>query len=177
MKIGIDIDDTLTETQKKFQQEIKKYCRRNKIIREKETQRLTEEQFQKFMQEQGRIYLELKLKKKARKVLQKWNQNGHQIYFVTARSEQDCPKVEEYTKDYLQYFNIPYQKIIFNAQNKGKDCKKLNLDVFIDDRESVLDSFNQSKTFLVRFINNKKNYSKYTKVCSWKELEKIMKFL
>ncbi len=178
MKIGIDIDDTITNTKEIFARRLKKYCTKNKIANWKEKGNLSDKQFHEFLEKEGKsLYLEMTPKKHAKEVIQSWVEMGHIIYLVTARSSKDCINIEEYTKTFLEKNEIPYQEIIFNSQNKYRDCKKLKLDLFIDDRESVLDTFPKEKIELIRFIPNKNHYSKYLKVESWKELDKIVKSL
>lgn len=173
MRIGIDIDDTITETKQEISKQIKKFRHLYKLKRYSEDHQLSDENFQKFMVEFGeKIYLGMRLKKNAAETIREWHQNGHEIYLVTARSETECPNMEKYTKEYLKKGNIPYDQIIFHSLNKGEDIKKWNLDVFIDDRESVLDTI--KGPFLIRVIADKKNYSKYKKARNWKEIKKIM---
>ena len=53
MKIGIDIDDTITETKWEISKQIKKYRRKYKLARYSETHQLSEEHFKNFMVEFG----------------------------------------------------------------------------------------------------------------------------
>lgn len=176
MRIGIDIDDTLTETKQEISKQIKKYRRIYKLKRYNEFHQLSDEDFKKFMVEFGeKIYLGMPLKKKAVRVIQEWKEQGHIIYFITARAENEVPNIEYYTKSYLRKYQIPYDGIVFGSQDKGLDCQRLQLDVFIDDRESVLDTI--KGPFLIRMILDKKNYSKYHKVRNWKEIKEIVKTL
>ena len=176
MKIGIDIDDTLTDTKEEISKQIKKYRHIYKLKRYNEFHQLSDENFKKFMVEFGeKIYCGMKLKKRAKNTIQEWKEQGHFIYFITAREESECPKIETYTKKYLKKYQIPYDGIIFGSKNKGIDCQRLGIDVFIDDRESVLDTI--KGTFLIRMISDKKHYSKYQKVRNWKEIQEIIKTL
>lgn len=176
MRIGIDIDDTITETKREISKQIKKFRRQYKLKRYNEFHQLSDENFTKFMTEYGsKIYLEMKIKKRAIEVIRKWYEKGHEIYFITARAESDCKNIEEYTKLFLRKNIIPYHYIMFNSKNKGVDTATLNLDVFIDDRESVLDTI--KGPFLIRVIADKKNYSKYKKARNWKEIEEIVSTL
>jgi len=177
MKIGIDIDDTLTKSSITIKKYCKKYQKNHKLKRYSKEYLLSHSDFLKAIEYYGEnIYREMKIKKNAQKVIQKWYDEGHTIYFITARDRKICSKIEEYTKNYLEENHIPYHELIFNAQNKGKDTKKLKLDIMIDDRESVLDTFPKSNVILFRMMNQKETYSKYIKVKNWKELDyKIQK--
>lgn len=178
MRIGIDIDDTLTHTKKIFPKKIKKYRKKHHIKRYSDTFQLSEEDFAKFLKEYGKsIYLNMKEKKHATSIIKGWIKEGHEIYFITARNKKDVPNVEEYTKEYLKQRKIKYQEIIFEAANKYLASKKLNLDVYIDDQERMLDTFPAKDAYLIRFVPNKKVYSKYQKATNWKEIDKIIKNL
>ena len=175
MKIGIDIDETVTRTKETFQKNLKKYKKAHKLKQFSEEKQLSDEEFFKFQNEYGyELYYKIKEKKGASKTIKKWIEEGNEIYFVTARSKKDCEKVEEYTKEYFKQLGISYKKIIFQSSNKYEDTKNLKLDVFIDDRESVLDDFPKNQITLLRMVPNSNIYSKHTKITSWKEADKII---
>jgi uncharacterized HAD superfamily protein len=176
MKIGIDIDDTITETKWEISKQIKKYRRLHKLPKYSDTHQLSEEHFKNFMLEFGiKIYSDMKVKKRVVDVLRSWKESGYYIILVTARSESDCPNIKEYTKAFLKKNHILYDALIMDSQNKGLDTQDLNLDIFIDDRESVLDTF--KGPFLIRILDDKKKYSKYKKARNWKEINDIVKTL
>lgn len=178
MKIGLDIDDTTVITRKNFNKEIKKYRHKHKMKRYSETKQLSGEDFKKFLKECGEnIYKDLKPKKHAAKIISNWKEQGHEIYFITARALEDCDSIEEITKSSFLKYHIPYEQIIFSSKNKAEDAKDLNLDVFVDDQESVLDTFQGTNVYQIRFLENKKNFSKYQKVSTWKELNEIIEKL
>lgn len=177
MKIGLDIDDTLTNTKEAFAKSIKKYCHKHKWKQYNEQKKLTEEEFKIFLMEYGKkTYETMKPKKEAIKIINSWNEMGHEIYFITARCEEDLKGIETITIEYLKKYNINYQSIFFHSKNKGEDSKNLNLDVFVDDRESVLDTLKMD-IYKIRMLDNIQNYSKYKKVTSWKEIDSIIKTL
>lgn len=176
MKIGIDIDDTITETKWEISKQIKKYRRKYKLARYSETHQLSEEHFKNFMVEFGeKVYLGMKVKKHATEVIRSWKEKGHYIILVTARCEEECPNMKVYTRKFLKDNHILYDALLFGSKNKGMDTKDLGLDLFIDDRESVLDTI--KGPFLIRVLEDKKNYSKYKKARNWKEIKEIVEKL
>ena len=80
-----------------------------------------------------------------------------------------------YTRKFLKDNHILYDALLFGSKNKGMDTKELGLDLFIDDRESVLDTI--KGPFLIRVLEDKKNYSKYKKARNWKEIKEIVEKL
>ena len=173
MRIGIDIDDTLTKTSEIFPKKMKEYRKKYHL-----KWQLSNEQFHHFTKEYGsEIYLNVKEKKHAIAVIQKWISEGHEIYFITARSNKDIPNAQKFTIEYLKKRNIEYKEIVFDAYNKYFASKKFNLDIYIDDQEKMLDTFPPKDAYLIRFVPNKKVTSKYKTVTNWKEIEKIVENL
>lgn len=132
MNIGIDIDDTITNTwetlmpicAKKFNTTINKLKTLPPyygIIKE-----LTSlEEYLKLMRECEEIMQEIPLKENVKEILDKLKEEENKIIFITARGEPyDNPY--KMTKDYLDKFSIPYDKIIINAQSKGIVCKDVS---------------------------------------------------
>lgn len=170
MKIGLDIDDTLTNTQKIFKKYKNKYQRKHHL--NYGDKKMSEEEFHDFLNTYGtKIYLNMSLKKDVLKYIHKWLNEGHEIYFITARSNDEFSKMEVCTKVFLKNHKLPIQNIIFASKNKYQDSKQLELDVFVDDHESVLDKFPKDQMLLLRMIPNLNNYSKYTKVANWKQID------
>lgn len=175
MKIGIDIDDTLTNTKQIYDKYYHKYCQKNHL-EESSLSKLGKEEYLAFLSKyKEKIYYKLRLKKGAKKVLKEWEQRGYQIYFITAREENHLKGIEQITNDFLKHNKIHYEEILFDAHNKYEAAKHFCLDVFIDDQEKVLDTFPKNNVMLLRFVPNKKYYSKYTKVTSWKEIKNLIK--
>ncbi len=177
MRIGIDIDDTFTETKKIFSKYLKKY-RKEKKIDISLVEKMSNEMYFDFLNLYGdSIYRFVKEKKHASRIVRNWGLDGIEVYFVTARSEKECREVEKITKEFFRLHDVPYRDIIFRSQNKYEDTKCLELDVFIDDRESVLDSFPKNDMLKLRMVPNKMIYSKYQKVTNWKEIDAIIQNL
>lgn len=174
MKIGIDIDETLTCTGKEIRKYKKAYIRKNHCVLE-ENGMFSKSDFKKFMDFYGEmIYKNMKLKKDAKKYINLLFKEGHEIYFVTARSNKDVKNIEQYTKEYLEEFGLPYKKLICKAKDKGNATKKIPLDIMVDDQENFLDSFLNRDLLRLRFVRDKQIYSKYQKVTNWKEIYKII---
>ena len=76
----------------------------------------------------------------APEVITKLKNQGHEIYFITARltNIEGC-NTNEITKNSLDKFNIPYHKLIINAPDKLKCAKDHNIDIFIEDSAETCD--------------------------------------
>lgn len=70
----------------------------------------------------------------AKEVINKLKNNGHEIFFITARlSNIPGCNTEKITVKTLNDNNIPYDKIIFDARDKLKYCKEYGIEFFIED--------------------------------------------
>ena len=59
---------------------------------------------------------------------------GHEIYFITARSEREIEGgMFELTENWLNKHGFNYDLLVINSKEKVKDCIKYGIDIFIDD--------------------------------------------
>ncbi len=71
-------------------------------------------------------------------VLKKLKADGHTVIIVTARTftREDSPRGEKMRKimnDWLSDNDVVYDKIVYSEEDKTEICKRLNLDVMIED--------------------------------------------
>ena len=180
MKIGIDIDDVITDTSKI----IKEYIIKNG--KEEEFSDYMEEiikgetptkEIKKFMNENlNEMLRKSEIKENCIKVINEIKNKGHEIYLITARGNLMCPNIEEETIENLK--EIKYEKAFFNIHGKGKVCKENEIDIMIDDSIKNLKEVEKEgiKTILFETEVNKKNieFNNFEKVSNWMELlEKI----
>ncbi len=140
MRIGIDIDDTITDS---WEYLIPYYSR---LFNIKEDELHKRKPYfaavkdliviDKFFEKVKPIYDEaadkIPLKDNVKEVIDKLYERGHYIYFITARGKGYTNAYNE-TKEYLDKHNIKYEKIITDAMDKSIPCKEENIDLFIDD--------------------------------------------
>ncbi len=189
MNIGIDIDDTIVDTitpilkyaniynQKlglnvKCENEVglattAHYLEDTYGWDEKTALRFFDEYYKQVLEE-------CKIRRNAASVLQKLKSEGHTISFITARFpiEPHCDS-EKITKQTLAKYNIPYDNLVMNVQKKAEDCKKLNIDIFIDDsyEQCKLLEKNGIKAFLITTkMNNKLKENDIERASSWNDL-------
>lgn len=138
MRIGIDIDDTITNTQDKIdeialnKENIKVYDRTKHWFYDRFNCSEEEDEifFHKYAKE---IMGEANIKENASLYINKLHDLGHEIYIITARSNKYADNIMDITLDYLDKNEIKYDKIIFQSHNKADICKENNIDVMIDD--------------------------------------------
>lgn len=147
MNIGIDIDDTLTNTyelafnyaEEYTVNELKKeiqYVNREKI-RNRFTQNFhgwSEEEDRAFWDKYYEIIVKnVRIKPFAKEVIDKLRDEGDCIYFITARHISEKFDIEEVTRTWLKKHEIEYKGIYLNISDKAKVIKNNNIDFFIDD--------------------------------------------
>ena len=144
MKIGIDIDDVITDGEtyyayaQKYTAEVLKrepilvndlgecplasYCDELLGWSEKEAEVFWRNNYAK-------VVSEARPRTCAKEVISKLRKDGHEIIIVTARTDKEMRFGFKWLKDN----EIEYDKLYFDAEEKGKVAKNLKIDIFIDD--------------------------------------------
>ena len=179
MKIGIDIDDVITNTS----ETIEEY-----VVKDSNSQKLREhmkeimkgnpsdpEVIEFYMKTYLKVFKKVKLKENAKEVIQRLLDKGNEICLITARGEnlEFFRGSEKVTKELLENNNIKYTKIIFNAINKAQLCVDNQIDLMIDDSiehcEDVKNIGVESIVFTSKV--NKAIHTTVERVNNWIELE------
>lgn len=148
MKIGIDIDDTISDTYE-VQFNLAQHYTINTLKRDGKIQQLdnltthfytkylhnwNEEEKRNFFLKHYRECLEkVKPKMFAKEILDKLKKEGNEIYLVTARFDFGEVNAKSVTEKWIKENNISCDKLIVDAQDKAKIAKEYNLDIFFDD--------------------------------------------
>lgn len=107
-------------------------------------------------------------------IINKLKNEGHEIYFITARLE-TIPTCKTYdiTKDWLIRKGFPVDFLQTNASDKSIVCSKNNVDILIDDSLSNCESARNIgvKSLLITTImNNKLDTNVIKRVKDWYEI-------
>ena len=138
MNIGIDIDDTITNTYEtlipmiaiSYGMNIDKLFK--KLPSYKELSNLPD--FSSFARKNyERVAKIVPLREGAVEIINKLKKKGHKIIFISSRNDIDFDDSYKTTYDYLTANGIKFDKLIVNASNKAKECVLENIDLFIDD--------------------------------------------
>ena len=183
MNIGIDIDDTINDLASILIKYARKYNTINGIkfdINENEWDfdkafGWNEQEAMEFMNTYiSQVFDESKPKENAVKIISKLKNDGHKIIIITARHSNHVKNVYHISRDWLKKYNVPYNKLIINSDNKAEKCEENNVDIFIDD--SIKHCENVQKrleipVYLFDSVYNKKYENTHIKrVFSWKEI-------
>lgn len=149
MIIGIDIDDTLVSSSESFDEVIKKY---KDNFKKKFKDVWTEEEknyiFNNYLEE---TLKNAKLKDNAKEVVNYLSNLGYKIIVITARNEDHCKGIEQFTKEFIQKENIKVDEFYFGEFKKSDIVKKLNIDLMIDDNEEVYKNMKEENIECILF--------------------------
>jgi len=179
MIIGIDVDDTMTNTSELLAEYAKKYFNSNnkilikKILHPKKADTKIFEFYCKYLPE---MMMKYTLKENVKEVIDRLRLKGHKIIIITARGTTRGLKQAEITKKYFQKHKINVDKIIFEQKDKTDACLKYKIDIMVDDSTYVLESLKgtDTKPLLFVSINNKDFKNNFDNVSNWLELEKYI---
>lgn len=179
MRIGIDIDDTITNTWETVMpyyskiygistSKLKVSNPYYQAIKDK----ITPEQYYqtiKLILQNTIQYVELK--PDVIRVIKKLHDSGNEIIFITSRSTMDIIKPYETTEKYLKKHNIYYDKLIVGQERKDLTCLNEKIDIFIDDSNKHCDQVaNVGIKVLMFETAYNSNNNKHLHVKSWQEI-------
>lgn len=193
MVIGLDIDDTITDTFGVMFAYAEKFTIENlkREIKVEHVDDVTNTDYVQAMHGWNNED-ELKFFKKyyqtivekttpyflAVDIINKLKGEGHKIVLITARFDMTTDDgffdVEAATKKWLQKHGIHYDKLIINAQNKGEVAEQNNVDIFVDDslKNCLSVASKGIKTFIMdNRCNANSNSELVSRVYTWPHLE------
>ncbi len=145
MRIGLDIDDTISNTHFILMKYAFQYNLEhgNQPLRKYNTNNFSEvfgwtsEEVNDFFKT---YYLEalkeIEPKFNVKEVLSKLRAEGHQIIFITVRNDRECAgekEAQRITLEWLNQYEIPFDELHVDIQDKKAFCQENKIDVFMDD--------------------------------------------
>ncbi len=179
MTIGLDIDDTITESSELIVSYVKKHFNVDdiNIVREILGGEIKDELLRFYDIHLGEMVANYKLKENVKPVIDRLRKSGHKVVIITARgytkTKDDIPKI---TKDYFKRHNIKVNKIIFNKLDKEEVCLTNKIDIMIDDSIETLERIKAKgiNVLLFNSLSNEHVKTKLDRVNSWLDLEKYI---
>jgi len=185
MKIGIDIDEILTEYNQSLLNFLEKTLGKKVLYEElfdcdlKDSFGMTQEEIWELLQKhtEGDRILNLKFVENSKESIN-FLREDHELFFITSRH----PKLKEKTLFFFENhfpghnFNILFSGDAWQNENKSKvdHCKENGVSLFIEDNPNYAFNCAQSgiKTFLLDKPWNQeyKKHPNLIKVKSWKEI-------
>jgi len=167
MKIGIDIDDTITDTKDIMIEYIENYT----DFKVEEMHDLPASFWETFGE---RIYQRVNFKPGVKESFAFLRSIGCEIIIITAREYRTNYDIVKLTEDMFKRNEINYDKIIYHSIPKGPDAQKENIDLFIDDLEYNLESVGSYGIDCIKIVNDYNNDNKYRQFNNWNDLTKYI---
>lgn len=192
MNIGIDIDDTISNTFETFLPYMKKFVEQD-LNRKLDLNLSSRTDYYNIIEKYGISEEEARAfwvnyfvsiienvvpKESAVEVINKIKEKGHKIFLITARFDDGIVDVRAITEKWLEANNIMYDKLIINSHNKLEIAKQENISLFIDDsiRNCEMLSSGNIKTYMFSTENNSYyENEKIERVTSWNEFYENIK--
>ncbi len=151
MIIGIDIDNTITQTTEAIMHYARLFGQQKGLNTVPDlryyyledalgwNQAATDEFFRDYL---GHIYRDMRPKDKAAEVIRELKQE-HEIILITSRNRQ-YPQVEEVTTDWLAQNGVEYDRLILNATSnlqyfsKLAACRENRVELMIEDHHELV---------------------------------------
>ncbi len=182
MNIGVDIDNTITDTIKLLRISAKKFNEENSInceINKKGYDQYTickswsKAECDKFVKDYVIHFIKrVKPKEGASEYIKRLKEEGNKIYIITSRSENLSKNIYEDTKKLLQKNNIEFDILKTSCFSKDKYCVENNIDVLVDDLESnIVPTSKYIKVIIMNGDHNKGIDNANTiRLNTWKEV-------
>lgn len=169
MVIGIDIDETITNTHEAAEKYILKYA--PELINEDYCE-IKSEKMQKFLDTHiTDIQSNLTLKKGVKEAIDRLVSHGCKIVIITARGYNLDYDYQTLSEKVLKENDIHYDEIYYKQHDKGSIASKAKVDYFIDDKESVLDEVSTFNIKTIYYVPDKsKVTSKHLVFDDWQEI-------
>lgn len=166
MRIGIDIDETLVNTEDSFKRIVDKY---NLNIKCKYRDIWTKDEFSILYPYFTEMLGNVNLKANAKEVIRKLTDLGHELYIITARSNKYSARIEDVTLDMLDKNSIVVKKVYFGEDKKSTLAKKLKLDLMIDDSVEVYKNMKKEGIECILFGDKIRNWKEILEYINRKE--------
>ncbi len=180
MNIGIDIDDTITNSSEVIKEYCYKYdsiyCNDNRLIKNFENiirgfldDEITKKFFNDHAVEMGN---KIKIKDGAKEIIDKLRSEGNKIFIITARSDKFYEDAQKFCEEYLENNNINYDKLITHQTYKIETCKNENIDLMIDDAIDTCEQLSKEGIKVILFNSdiNRNKETQVKRVDNWYQL-------
>ena len=193
MNIGIDIDDTISDTFEALLAYSQKYTiedlkRESNIDINKDylnhlyiesasgwNDLETKNFWEKYYED---ILKAVNIKNFASKVINNKRKNGDKIFLITARWDMPNFDTKKLTENWLLENNVQYDKLFMNASDKVQLVKENNIDLFIDDSfnncKQISENTNAKVYMMTSLVNKNLGDKKIKRVFSWPEIDDLI---
>lgn len=169
MRIGIDIDDTMTNTYE-YVTSLKKKLFPDLAPGEL----LPENKYLEFMNKyDDDIHRSVTLKENVKEAFDWLKKNGAEIYLITARGVFSNNSYADTVK-FLNENEIPYDKLICGIKDKGKCALEEGIELFIDDKLYNCNSVANEGIDVIKFRRNDEEDGVHFTLDNWLDIKEYI---
>lgn len=189
MNIGIDIDNTITNTLPI----LKKYCRRYNDTVVKRNLQMHENGFASYnlydwtpdenmdfcLRYLEEIVLQARIKEHAKEEINKLKNQGHKIYIISSRATPMFKTPFETTEKFLKEHGIVYDKLLVGKIEKKPFCIENKLDILMEDDPQYINEMSEFIPVIVldTYYNKQCIGNNINRVFDWNEVYSNVKML
>ena len=170
MVIGIDIDDTFVQTNKRALEIIENEKIDEKVEYYEQLSDLSDF-IHKYFKE---IVYTAEIFDGAKEAIELIRNQGNKIVFVSSRAFQSGADTEEDTIEYLRRNKIKYDAIYLKKTEKLGVCMQEKIDVFIDDKEKILKPLSDNGIRCIKMTSHEKETSQFETVNNWEQIVDLL---
>lgn len=183
MRIGIDLDDTITKTDEILFKYAKMYNEEEKILFKinrgewdwNKAFGWDEEKCETFFSRYlKKIFEEAEIKENAKEKINALKNDGNKIIIITARDTKSLKEVHKVCENWLINNKVNVDKIVVDGEDKVQKCLENKIDIFIDDNVYNCESVYNNLKIPVLLMNSRynKDYQnpKIKRVYNWNEI-------
>lgn len=183
MKLGIDIDGTITQTHKAaikiYNEELDLNVKEDEV-----TTYFLDEPFGLTAKEGKKMWRKMEAKiykigiplEHSSEMLSSLAEKGHEIFYITARP--GFKNIRKITLEWLKNHQFPLEEsnLIMSAQNKGKIAKEIGIDIFFEDDPKHIENIVEMgiSTVIVDCSYNKECSEEIPRIKNWLEGKKYV---
>lgn len=189
MKIGLDLDGVVLDTEKQFRNEAELYdiLKLNRNSTKDQSAQWAQDRY-KWADDEKNEFIEKYLiegtKKShimpgAKEVIELLKKDGHELVVITARGH-DIPVMKKLAQEMLEKENITFDKYYWETPEKVETAKKENIDLMVEDSLSNCMKLSKEniKSIYLRDSNMKPANDKNIKECYiWGEVYRYIREL
>jgi hypothetical protein len=110
----------------------------------------------------------------ALEVLQELDQEGHEIYYITARPEEHGIRTREWLKD--RGFPVREDRFYYGMKDHEKIniIEQLELDYYVDDKPAILDTLTRTKTRLMIKDQSYNQDAAFLRLYHWHDFKRLL---
>ena len=183
MRIGIDLDDTITKTDEILFKYAKMYNEEEKILFKinrgewdwNKAFGWDEEKCETFFSRYlKKIFEEAEIKENAKEKINALKDDGNKIIIITARDTKSLKEVHKVCENWLINNKVNVDKIVVDGEDKAQKCLENKIDIFIDDNVYNCESVYKNLKIPVLLMNSRYNKEyqnpNIKRVYNWNEI-------